>query len=190
MGERIEIVPYRNTWPEEYTALEQEIRAALGPLALSVDHIGSTSVPGLSAKDVIDLQVTVADLQLPVEEALAAIGYRRLPHITQDHQPPGRTDLTTADLAKQFYKYSKRNVNLHVRQHGNFNQHYPLLCRDYLRSHPFAARAYEEIKQQLAKYFPDNVDAYYDIKDPVFDIIMEGAYEWQKNQHTPEISRK
>ena len=57
-------------------------------------------------------------------------------------------------------------------------RHVYALCRDFLRSHPVAAQAYAQVKQQLALRFPDDEDAYYDIKDPVFDIIVEGAEEW------------
>ena len=69
-------------------------------------------------------------------------------------------------------------MNCHIRQSGRFNQRYALLCRDYLRTHPTSASAYEEVKRQLARHFRDNAEAYYDVKDPVFDIIMEGAYAW------------
>lgn len=90
----------------------------------------------------------------------------------------GRNDLLTAELAKSFYHKNEPRVNLHIREQGRLNQRYPLLCRDYLRSHPLAAKAYEEIKKQLAHHFPNNAEAYYDIKDPVFDIIMAGAEDW------------
>nr|WP_281411920.1 GrpB family protein [Rhizobium sp. WYCCWR 11128] len=69
---------------------------------------------------------------------------------------------------------------MHIRQRGRFNQRYSLLCRDFLRAHPTGANAYALIKQRLAQRFPDDVDFYYDIKDPVFDIIMDGANEWAK----------
>ncbi|MCW3463814.1 GrpB family protein [Chitinophaga nivalis] len=174
----ITIVPYRPEWPEEFRTIAQQLQTLLGPAALAIDHIGSTSVPGLAAKDVIDIQVTVASLEEPALAQLPQLGFERLWHITGDHRPPGRDDLPEADLKKQFYRKTERSVNLHIRVTGTFNQRYPLLCRDYLRSHPYAAKAYGEIKQQLARYFPDNADAYYDIKDPVFDIIMEGAYAW------------
>ena len=71
-----------------------------------------------------------------------------------------------------------RRTNIHIRVQGRFNQQYPLLCRDYLRTHKSAADAYGRVKQELARYFPDDVGAYYDIKDPVFDILMAGAREW------------
>lgn len=177
MSETIEIVAYHSHWPEEYQEIALQLKNALGEHALAIDHIGSTSIPGLPAKDVIDVQVTVASLDLLLQPALEQLGYTRKEHLT-DHRPPGRDDLAAEELQKHFYFRNNRRINLHVRVAGRFNQRYALLCRDYLLTHPRAAAAYAEIKQQLAKYFPDNADAYYDIKDPVFDLIMEGAYEW------------
>jgi GrpB-like predicted nucleotidyltransferase (UPF0157 family) len=179
MSETIEIVPYDSRWPEEYQEVALQLKNALGTNVLAIDHIGSTSVPGLPAKDVIDVQVTVASLDLPLQPVLEQLGYTRKAHLT-DHRPPGRDDLAAEELEKHFYFRHNRRINLHVRVAGRFNQRYPLLCRDYLLTHPPAAAAYAEIKRQLAKYFPDNAEAYYDIKDPVFDLIMEGAYEWEQ----------
>lgn len=153
------------------------MRAAVGELALAIHHIGSTSVPGLDAKDVIDVQMTVADLDAPIREALEGLGYNMVNRRVCDHCPPGMV-LEPVELDKRLYGYSGRRVHLHVRQEGRFNQRYPLLCRDYLRTHPLAAQAYGEIKRQLARYFPENIEAYYDIKDPVFDVLMVGAEEW------------
>jgi hypothetical protein len=76
------------------------------------------------------------------------------------------------------YNYSARPANLHVREAGRFNQRYPLLCRDYLRSHPMAAEAYGAIKRRLASFFPNDPDAYYAIKDPTLDLLMVGAEDW------------
>lgn len=177
MSETIEILPYSPRWPEEFREIARELEAAAGAYALAIDHIGSTSVPGLAAKDVIDVQLTVASLDAPLQPALELLGYERKLHL-KDHRPPGRDDLADDELEKHFYFKKNRRVNLHIRVAGKFNQRYPLLCRDYLRTHPHAAQAYGVVKQQLAKYFPDNADAYYDIKDPVFDILMEGAYIW------------
>ncbi|SEW35625.1 GrpB family protein [Chitinophaga arvensicola] len=181
MSETIEILPYNVQWPEIFNGLATQLQEAIGEYALAVDHIGSTSVPGLPAKDVIDIQVTVASLEAPLQTALEQLGYQRKLHLT-DHRPPGRDDLAVEELEKHFYFNAHPRVNLHVRVAGRFNQQYALLCRDYLRTHPHAAAAYAEVKQQLAKYFPDNADAYYDIKDPVFDILMEGAYIWAERK--------
>ena len=173
----IEIVPYKKNWPGEFARVGARIRAALGKTALAIHHIGSTSVPGLAAKDIIDVQLTVADLNPVFRELLEVAGFVVLEHVARDHCPPGLT-LPPEELAKQMFQGTSPNVNLHVRGVGRFNQRYPLLCRDYLRSHPATMHAYAEIKRQLARYFPENVEAYYDVKDPVFDLIMAGAGEW------------
>ena len=137
-------------------------------------------MPGLDAKDVIDVQITVSgfsdDLLKP---ALGRAGF--VYHaIVRDHTPPGMT-LPPLDLEKRLLNPAEgRRANVHMRIEGRWNQRYPLLCRDYLRSHPDAANAYAEIKRQLARYFPSNSDAYYDIKDPVFDVIMAGAEDWAR----------
>ena len=62
MTTQITISAYNGRWPQEFNQIEKALSAALGPLALRIDHIGSTSVPGLGAKDVIDVQITVAAL--------------------------------------------------------------------------------------------------------------------------------
>ena len=75
----------------------------------------------------------------------------------------------------------QRHANIHVRAAGNPNQRYPLLFRDYLRAHPNSARTVELIKRQLARYHADDVEAYYDIKDPVYDLIWDAAQEWARH---------
>lgn len=172
----IVIVPYKPSWPTEYIAIAARIRAAAGDGLVALHHIGSTSVPGLAAKDIIDVQITVADIAGADRLPLAAHGFTLSPHRT-DHCPPGRT-LPPEQLEKRMFKLEERPANVHVRVRGRFNHLYPLLCRDYLRAHPAAAAAYGEIKQQLARLHPNTQDAYYDVKDPVFDIIMEGARDW------------
>ncbi len=178
---QITIVPYNPAWPELFMAIAQPIRQGMGNNALAIHHIGSTSVPGLAAKDIVDIQVTVKELDKAVVSILEQLGFVFLEHITGDHRPPGRNEIPEAELTKLFFtKRTEPRANLHIRVAGTFNQNYPLLCRDYLRATPFAAQAYMVVKQQLAKYFPHDMDAYYDIKDPVFDILMEGAYLWAK----------
>lgn len=173
----IEIVPYRAEWPHEFARLGATIREAVGDHAMAIHHIGSTSVPSLDAKDIIDIQLTVADLDAPIRASLEEARFWMVDRTVTDHLPPGMT-LESSELDKRLYGYRGRRVNLHVRQAGRFNQRYPLLCRDYLRTHPLAAQAYREIKRQLARRFPEDMEAYYDIKDPVFDVIMAGAEEW------------
>jgi len=175
----ITIVPYNPAWPAEFRAIATGLRQVLGELALRIDHIGSTAVPGLPAKDIVDIQVTVQSLDPQIERRLALLGYRRLEHITQDHVPPD--DMHSIDnWRKWLFKppADSRRVNLHVRVAGRANQRYPLLFRDYLRAHAGVAQAYAQVKAALAKYHPDDIYAYCDIKDPVCDIIIGGAEAW------------
>ena len=172
----IQIVPYQEDWSQRFVTFGRRLREASGADALAVHHIGSTSVPGLAAKDVIDVQVTVADFSLPFREAFEDSGLT-FRAIDRDHCPPGLA-LAPEQLEKRYFSSDSPRLHVHVRIRDRFNQRYALICRDYLRTHPMAADAYAEIKRQLARYFPDDVAAYYDIKDPVFDVMMAGGLEW------------
>ncbi len=173
----IEIHPPNPAWPDDFHALKDRLVKVM-PNGSVIHHIGSTAVPGLAAKDVIDIQVTVDRLEQVDVAAVVALGFKhRAMTGPGDHCPPG-LDLPDAELTKLFFKSTGRPANVHVRERGRFNQRFALLCRDYLRSHPVAAQAYALVKHQLARRFPDDQDAYYDIKDPVFDIIVDGANEW------------
>jgi GrpB-like predicted nucleotidyltransferase (UPF0157 family) len=176
----IEITDYKNSWPQEFQTIGSRLRATLGDAALRIDHIGSTGVPGLAAKDVIDIQITVTDLEdVGLRPALEGLGLTWREEIISDHMPPGMT-LPSAELEKRYAqaRAPQRVAHIHIRAQGRFNQRYALLCRDYLRTHDGTRDAYAEVKRQLARLFPDNVDAYYDIKDPAFDLFMSGAWEW------------
>jgi GrpB-like predicted nucleotidyltransferase (UPF0157 family) len=174
----IEILGYQDRWPSDFRALASRLRPAIGSSALRIDHIGSTAVPGLPAKDVIDIQITVADFSEALERLLTEAGLVRR-EWRSDHLPPGST-LSPRELEKRVFTAptGERSANVHVRVDGRFNQRYALLCRDYLRAHPPAARAYGEVKRALAEIVGDDLDAFYAVKDPVFDIIMAGAEEW------------
>jgi GrpB-like predicted nucleotidyltransferase (UPF0157 family) len=156
------------------------LRKYTGSMAIRIDHVGSTAVPGLSAKDIIDIQLTAAQPSQNLERALNLCGYQRIPSITHDHVPPGR-DPDPAQWEKWLFKPEpgRHKVNLHVRTPGRQNQRYALLFRDYLRHFPDVAQAYGQVKAALVRYHPeDDMDAYYDIKDPVCDIIAGGAEFW------------
>ncbi|WP_220193267.1 GrpB family protein [Ktedonospora formicarum] len=177
----LNIISYNTAWPQEFATIAQQLRAALGNLALRIDHIGSTSVPGLAAKDIIDVQVTVQDFTHTAQliDILSSLGYTWIERITGDHVPPNYQGAET-DWQKIVFRHptTQRPTNLHVRAQGRPNQRYPILFRDYLRAHPVASAAYAQIKQALSQRHPDDVDFYYDIKDPLCDIVIEAAYDW------------
>ena len=139
-GPIIEMVPYRTQWRSQYAVLAALLCDALGDAVIALHHIGSTAVPDLVAKDIIDIQLTAASLADYPYQRIEAVGFEP-GKPTTDHCPPGLT-LPRQELAKRFYKYRRSAANLHVRERGRFNQRYPLLCRDYLRTHKMAAAAY------------------------------------------------
>ncbi len=179
----ITIVPYDANWPEEFVAVARPLRAVLGALALRIDHIGSTSVPGLAAKDIIDVQVTVEDFTCTPQlvTALGLLGYTQVPEYTRDHLPPLYRG-PDVDWEKRYFQppASQRPTHLHIRALGRPNQRYPILFRDYLRAHPMASAAYALIKINLSQRDPNDVDFYYDIKDPLCDIVIDAAEDWAR----------
>lgn len=173
----VEIVPYRDTWREEFRAIARRLRESLGPLALRIDHIGSTSVPDLAAKDVIDIQVTVAALEGSVKTALTGVGFLHKKG-RNDHRPPGPD--ASADAWEKWLFVSPRAwraAHLHIRLQGAPNQRYALLFRDYLRSHPQSAEAYARLKHRLAGSLTDP-ERYPEVKDPAVDLIYLAAEDW------------
>lgn len=177
----IEIVPYNEQWPHEFRHIAAKLRGALGDLALRIDHIGSTSVAGLAAKDVIDVQASIMSFEVieQVRMALESIGYAMRGGFDHDHHPPRFTG-ADSEWEKRFFfpPAGQRRTNLHMRVLGRANQRYALLFRDYLRAHEDIAAAYAAVKLRLAHYHADDIEAYVDIKDPVCDVIMGGAERW------------
>ena len=174
----IEIVEYQPRWVEEFRVIGARLQSALGPLALRIDHIGSTAVAGLAAKDILDLQITVAALTTDVSDTVTRMGYVHIPHIVADHCPPG-DEHPPAAWSKWFFREppGTRQTHVHVRVDGHPNQRYPLVVRDYLRTYPNAAAAYAELKRRLAAALRDPED-YPDVKDPATDLIHQAADAW------------
>jgi GrpB-like predicted nucleotidyltransferase (UPF0157 family) len=175
----IVIQPYKPEWVQEFESMRAALQDILGARAIRIDHIGSTSVPGLGAKDVIDIQVTVQELSPKIIQKMVNAGYEHRGNIAGDHVPLGE-DENPKLWEKLLFNQppGERRANIHVRVAGNPNQRYPLLFRDYLRAHPNSAKSIELIKRQIAKYHADDIEAYYDIKDPVYDLIWDAAQEW------------
>ena len=173
------------TWPAQAARLVARIEDALGALppgaVLSVDHIGSTSVPDLIAKDVIDLQVTVrhlADADDPsFVEALEQRGFLRVPENVQDHAHPPRTD--AADWQKRFHASTDpgRVAHLHVRELGSGGWEFALLFRDWLRAEGDERAAYAAAKRRLLGVV-ESTTAYAAAKEPWFAAAYPRALAW------------
>jgi GrpB-like predicted nucleotidyltransferase (UPF0157 family) len=174
-GAEGKIEPYSDAWPYDFARIAKLLRSTLGDRALRIDHIGSTSVPHLDAKDTVDIQVTVADLD--DAQPLLAAGFQEF-LVPGDHRPPGE-DGPEEDWQKRlfFQPDHERRSNIHVRVRGRRNQRYALLFRDYLRVHRQAADAYAELKRRLAAELRD-YGTYAEVKDPACDLIAVAAEDW------------
>jgi dephospho-CoA kinase len=176
------VAAYDTTWPESAARVLLSLDEPFAGLATRADHIGSTAVPGMAAKDVLDLQISVVtDLDATaraLDAPLARLGFERSPH-RQDHRPAaaqGRSD----DWSKQLWvrrQLGRESVNLHVRPAGAPNERLALLFRDWFRVHPSAVAAYSSFKSALAEACPD-IDTYTEVKDPVVDLVVAAAEEW------------
>jgi GrpB-like predicted nucleotidyltransferase (UPF0157 family) len=186
---RVLVVPYDDAWPARASALIRRLRSSLGASALRIEHIGSTAISGMAAKDVLDLQVSVVDLDAAVQRfdaPLQAEGFTQLPY-ERDHVPAGVDD-EPARWAKRIWSrrgHPDGDVNLHVRLAGSPNERLALLFRDWMRAHPAAVPAYASFKLALAQAVTD-VYAYTEIKDPVVDLLITVAEPWAlENGWTP-----
>jgi GrpB-like predicted nucleotidyltransferase (UPF0157 family) len=137
----IDIVPYDPQWPAAFAAEAGRLAAALGPLALRIEHNGSTAVPELDAKPVIDIQISVASLdRLAIyREPLEAAGYVHVPHEDDAFCP-------------FFHRPAEwpHTHHVHLVVTGAAEERRTLAFRDYLRDHPGAAREYQRLKRDLA----------------------------------------
>lgn len=175
------LVPHDPTWPDQAARLIARIRNALGDKAVGVQHIGSTSVPGLAAKDVIDLQVGVGSLAGADEPAfvaaLADAGFPRVDGVAQDRPKPSLPD--PAQWRKRFHASADpgRAANLHVREIGSAAWRFALLFPDWLGQVPAEQADYEGEKRRLAGCSA-TTETYAAAKEPWFDRAHERALEW------------
>lgn len=152
----IVVVPYDSNWKQQFEAIRAEIQDALGELALSIEHVGSTSVEGLSAKPIIDIDVVIEDeskLQAVIEK-LAGIGY--------EHE--GNLGIVGREAFGYTGKEHLQNHHLYVCTKDSPELMRHLAFRDYLRSHEEAVREYSRIKEEGAKFFPKDIDGYISYK--------------------------
>jgi GrpB-like predicted nucleotidyltransferase (UPF0157 family) len=138
----ITVVPYDPAWPVLFTEEAALIRQTLGESALRIEHVGSTSVPGLAAKPVIDIQVSVPSLD-PLSQYLAPLG-----RVGCTHVPLGSFDLVYPFFQKPNQWPSTHHIHLCVS--GSEQERTHLAFRDYLRTHPLVAAEYVELKLALA----------------------------------------
>ncbi len=162
--EPIRIVPYDAEWPARFENERTELEAAIGPwIAGGIHHVGSTAVPGLDAKPIIDILVGVEDL----ESSRACFG------------PLGELDYLYAPyLSDEMHWFckphpSRRTHHLHLVPHESARFRDELAFRDHLRSHPDTAAEYAALKRNLATRFENDREAYADAKTDFITRVLE-----------------
>ncbi|MFB9567009.1 dephospho-CoA kinase [Saccharopolyspora hordei] len=169
-------------WARQARRLVERVQRAAGGRAVRVDHIGSTSVPGLPAKDVIDLQLTVRTLADADElaEPLADAGFPRVPEVRGDTPHAFAPD--PEQWAKRLHVSADpgRAALLHVRVAGSPGQRIALLFPAWLRADGATRADYLALKREVARAHADDPDhdAYADAKEPWFAEALPKAWDW------------
>lgn len=171
MSEPIRVVAYDSAWAAHYEVERERIEGALeeateGGVLYDLEHIGSTSVPGLAAKPCIDIMARVHPLPLPDArvEALVRLGYEYL----GEHGLPGR----------HYFRKGPHDVHLQVVSFDTEHWAQHLVFRDFLRAHPGSANRYERLKLELALRFAHDRAAYNEGKAPLIRELEREAFRW------------
>ncbi|ELY5828310.1 GrpB family protein [Cronobacter turicensis] len=154
-GRQIALEPYNPAWPAQFAEEEKRVREALGDVALAVHHIGSTSVPGLAAKPVIDMLIEVTGLaELDARnDAMRALGYTP----RGEFGIPGRRYFIKGDVVRTHHLHAFVAASEHVTRH--------LAFRDYLRRHDVVMQEYAQIKFAAARDSGFQSDIYSELKN-------------------------
>jgi GrpB-like predicted nucleotidyltransferase (UPF0157 family) len=167
----IELYPQDPRWPAYFDEAKLGLSEVLGRYALDIQHVGSTAIPGIIAKPVIDIAIAIEQYPLPDEvlAAVAALGYTFLGEYGIPHR-------------HLFYRRDPPvGYNIHINELANdeFQRH--VLFRDYMRSNPDAAREYEDLKRELAARY-DDVNTYAGNKSEFVQGILSKARLWQQGR--------
>ena len=159
------VVPYDKTWKSAFEEIKKEIEGAIGNLIIGIEHVGSTSVEGLSAKPCIDIDVIIKDYATfdTVVSHLETIGYT--------HE--GNLGIKDREAFKYVDKPHLQKHHLYVCPQYSEELYRHITFRDFLRSNPEAAKKYGSIKETAARLFPDNIDKYIEYKSPCIEELYE-----------------
>ena len=167
VADPVDVVPYNGDWPDAFEVWRRRLVGALGETAVRIEHVGSTAVPGLEAKPIVDIQVSVVDVDdedayAPAIEALhVSLRFRETGH--RYFRPAGD---------------QPRTVQIHVCNAGGEWEREHLLFRDYVRADPQARAAYAQLKQDLADRYRDDRLAYNEGKTGFILDMLGEAETW------------
>ena len=162
---KVIVLPYDAAWESAFEAIKAEIQTALGDLMLGIEHVGSTSVKGMSAKPCIDIDVVIRDYSVfdAVVQKLDVIGYIH------------EGDLGIQD--REAFKYADKphlmTHHLYVCPRESEELHRHIVFRDFLRKNPEAVKKYSRVKKTAAQLFPDSIDQYIEYKSPCIEELYK-----------------
>ena len=156
------VLSYDEKWKQDYIDIKTELSQALGELAISIEHVGSTSVKGLAAKPIIDIDVVVKKEK--INDAISA-----LKNIGYIHE--GNLGISGREAFAYEGKEHLQQHHLYVCPEDSLELKRHLAFRDYLRTHPEAVTEYGKIKMDAARLYPEDIDKYIEYKPPVIEHI-------------------
>jgi GrpB-like predicted nucleotidyltransferase (UPF0157 family) len=162
---KVTVLPYDAEWKKDFEMIRREIEIAIGHLIIGIEHVGSTSVEGMSAKPCIDIDVIIKDYSVfnEIVSGLSSIGYYHEGDLgIKDREAFGYSD---KPHLKSHHLYVCPEYSEELYRHITF--------RDFLRGNPDAVKKYSRIKEEAAILFPDNIDKYIEYKSPCIEELYE-----------------
>ncbi len=152
------VLPYNPEWKNDFEEIKKELVNAIGDLIVCIEHVGSTSVEGLSAKPIIDIDVVISGYTVfdSIVKRLGAIGYIHV----------GDLGIKDREAFKYIDKPHLQRHHLYVCPQNSNELLRHTTFRDFLRNNPEAVKKYSKVKEEAAKLFPDNIDQYIEYKTP------------------------
>ena len=160
---QVVVVPYDAAWKTAFEEIKNEIEAEIGDLIIDIEHVGSTSVEGMSAKPCIDIDVIIKDYSVfgEIVRKLGAIGYI--------HE--GNLGIQDREAFKYADKPHLMTHHLYVCPRDSEELHRHIAFRDFLRKNPEAVKKYSRVKETAAQLFPDSIDQYIEYKSPCIEEL-------------------
>jgi GrpB-like predicted nucleotidyltransferase (UPF0157 family) len=172
------VVRYDPLWPDLFCQEAAILNAIFGQELISIHHIGSTSIPGMSAKPIIDI--------MPIVRSIESVDRLNPAMRQQGYEPKGENAIPGRRyFAKGGDEHRTHHVHAYMADNPEVARH--LNFRDYLVAHPYEARQYAELKAQLAMQFPHDIDSYVAGKDEFIKRILQKAHDW-RIQASPRVS--
>ncbi|AFZ29310.1 protein of unknown function UPF0157 [Gloeocapsa sp. PCC 7428] len=173
---KVEVVPHNPQWQDAFVKEKQHILQALGNNVVAIHHIGSTAIPHIYAKPIIDLLVEVKEIAKADQCNLSmeVLGYEAM----------GEFGIPSRRYFRKNNAAGVRTHHVHTFEVGNPEVEKHLAFRDYMISHLAYAQQYSDLKRELARKYPHDIDSYMDGKHGFIQQMNEKAAKWRELQKT------